>query len=315
MYTVSPRRRAKTRRSPPRSRTPRGGGRSPGPAPGAVRTGSRRTRDAGDRGRGLDAVRSRVVGPQQGERRRGCRRRPREPGVAAELRPLVGRGLRGDLRPASTGDGGRDGQAASGPEKVPSAAGGHGVLHTTTRVTLAVSCESLSVSLRAGQGSCARSPRRRNRRAPLGRARPRLRLHRRAAGAARRPDVTADVGCDVDALALGVSSSADSAALAAEIEALSPAARDELVARLGALLQRRIRVRFDGATAPFEVTLPERGRTAPPASPRARSASWSASPGASPMGPARSPSLPRARFPRSAWRSPARARTRGPWSW
>jgi hypothetical protein len=33
----------------------------------------------------------------------------------------------------------------------------------------------------------------------------------------------ADVGCDVDALALGVSSTADSAALAAEIEALSPA--------------------------------------------------------------------------------------------
>jgi hypothetical protein len=70
----------------------------------------------------------------------------------------------------------------------------------------------------------------------------------------------ADVGCDVDALALGVSSSADSAALAAEIEALSPAARDELVTRLAALLKRRIRVRFDGEPAPFEVSLPERGR-------------------------------------------------------
>jgi hypothetical protein len=74
----------------------------------------------------------------------------------------------------------------------------------------------------------------------------------------------ADVGCDVDALALGVSSSADSAALAAEIESLSPAAREELVARLGTLLKRRIRVRFDGTPAPFEVTLPERGKTRPP---------------------------------------------------
>ena len=74
----------------------------------------------------------------------------------------------------------------------------------------------------------------------------------------------ADVGCDVDALALGVSSSADSAALAAEIEALSPAAREELVARLGTLLKRRIRVRFDGTPAPFEVTLPERGKPRPP---------------------------------------------------
>jgi hypothetical protein len=74
----------------------------------------------------------------------------------------------------------------------------------------------------------------------------------------------ADVGCDVDALALGVSSSADSATLAAEIEALSPAARDELVARLEALVKRRIRVRFDGAPAPFEVTLPQRGKPRSP---------------------------------------------------
>ena len=71
---------------------------------------------------------------------------------------------------------------------------------------------------------------------------------------------TADVGCDVDALALGVSSSSDSAALAAEIEALTPAARDELVDRLASLLKRRIRVRFDGTPAPFEIALPERGR-------------------------------------------------------
>jgi hypothetical protein len=70
----------------------------------------------------------------------------------------------------------------------------------------------------------------------------------------------AEVRCDVDALALGVSSSADSAALAAQIEALSSAGRDDLVARLAAVLQRRIRVRFDGVPAAFETSLPERGR-------------------------------------------------------
>jgi hypothetical protein len=75
---------------------------------------------------------------------------------------------------------------------------------------------------------------------------------------------TAEVGCDVDALALGVSSSADSAALAAEIEALTPTDRDALVDRLASLLKRRIRVRFDGQPAPFEVTLPERGRARGP---------------------------------------------------
>jgi len=86
-----------------------------------------------------------------------------------------------------------------------------------------------------------------------------VRLELRADGA-----WVADVGCDVDALALGVSSSADSAELAAEIEALSPAARDELVARLAVLLKRRIRVRFDGEPAPFEVALPQRGKSRGP---------------------------------------------------
>ncbi len=80
----------------------------------------------------------------------------------------------------------------------------------------------------------------------------------------------ADVGCDVDALALGASSSADSAVLAAEIEALSPASRDELVTRLAAVLRRRIRVRFDGTPAPFELHLPERGH--PPSAGQPRSA-------------------------------------------
>ena len=75
---------------------------------------------------------------------------------------------------------------------------------------------------------------------------------------------TAEVGCDVDALALGVSSSADSAALAAEIQGMAPADREELVARLASLLKRRIRVRFDGTPAPFEVILPERAKARGP---------------------------------------------------
>ena len=72
-----------------------------------------------------------------------------------------------------------------------------------------------------------------------------------------------DVVCDLDALALGVSSSADSAALAAEIGALEPAARERLVAKLEDFLKRRLRVRFDGAPHAFEVALPQRGQ--PPA--------------------------------------------------
>ncbi len=72
-----------------------------------------------------------------------------------------------------------------------------------------------------------------------------------------------DVVCDLDALALGVASSADSEALAAEIEALDPDAREELAERLLVLLKRRLRVRFDGQPDAFEVSLPER-RQPPP---------------------------------------------------
>ncbi|HET7294019.1 MAG TPA: HupE/UreJ family protein [Vicinamibacteria bacterium] len=73
----------------------------------------------------------------------------------------------------------------------------------------------------------------------------------------------ADVTCDLDALALGVDSSADSAALAAEIEALPPPERERLLEGLVALLRRRVRVRFDGTPAPFEVSLPDAGRPEP----------------------------------------------------
>lgn len=74
---------------------------------------------------------------------------------------------------------------------------------------------------------------------------------------------TVDVVCDLDALALGVPSTADSAALAAEIEAMETGARDELVERLHVLLKRRLRVRFDGEPDAFEVSLPDRGQAPP----------------------------------------------------
>jgi hypothetical protein len=74
---------------------------------------------------------------------------------------------------------------------------------------------------------------------------------------------TVDVVCDLDALALGVASTADSAPLAAEIEAMEPTAREELVERLVALLKRRLRVRFDGEPDDFEVSLPGRGEPPP----------------------------------------------------
>jgi hypothetical protein len=72
-----------------------------------------------------------------------------------------------------------------------------------------------------------------------------------------------EVVCDLDALALGVPSTADSAALAAEIEGLEPDEQEELVTRLVAVLQRRLRVRFDGERVDFDVTLPGRGQPPP----------------------------------------------------
>jgi hypothetical protein len=73
----------------------------------------------------------------------------------------------------------------------------------------------------------------------------------------------ADVACDLDALALGVDSSADSAALAAQIAGLPQVDREKLAQDLSTLLQRRIRVRADGQPVPFRVTLPEQGLARP----------------------------------------------------
>jgi HupE / UreJ protein len=76
-----------------------------------------------------------------------------------------------------------------------------------------------------------------------------------------------DVSCDLDALALGVDASADSAALAAEIGAMAAPAQDELATKLTDFLTRRLRLRFDGAPAPFTVSFPERGQARPAGSP------------------------------------------------
>jgi hypothetical protein len=84
-----------------------------------------------------------------------------------------------------------------------------------------------------------------------------------------RPDGTfqADLICDLDALALGVPQNSDEAALVATLRALTP---DELHARLEALrelFRRRVRLRFDGAPAPFDVSFPDQDTPAATESP------------------------------------------------
>ena len=69
----------------------------------------------------------------------------------------------------------------------------------------------------------------------------------------------ADVIYDLDALALGAPIDADDAELAAALAAHSPDELDARVARLRRLFERRVRVRFDNAPAPFEVSFPDHG--------------------------------------------------------
>jgi len=68
----------------------------------------------------------------------------------------------------------------------------------------------------------------------------------------------AELRCDLDALALGRDPKADAREVVAAIRSLSPAERDALLGRLRDLIARRVRVRFDGTPAPFEVGFPER---------------------------------------------------------
>ena len=63
---------------------------------------------------------------------------------------------------------------------------------------------------------------------------------------------------DLDALALGVDPATDAPAVVAAIQALPPAEREALLARLRELLGRRVRVRFDGTPAGFDVAFPDR---------------------------------------------------------
>lgn len=68
-----------------------------------------------------------------------------------------------------------------------------------------------------------------------------------------------DVTCDLDALALGVSPTADSAELAAHLAALPPAELAATREKLRDTLARRLRVFVDGEKAPFTVSFPEHG--------------------------------------------------------
>ena len=66
-----------------------------------------------------------------------------------------------------------------------------------------------------------------------------------------------DVIADLDALALGVSQDADDAELVATLRALVPEEFEERIERVRELFRRRVRVRFDGEPAPFEVAFPD----------------------------------------------------------
>ncbi len=68
-----------------------------------------------------------------------------------------------------------------------------------------------------------------------------------------------EMKCDLDALALGAESKRDSAELVRRLRALSPEELETCARNLKAMLQKRVRVRFDGADAGFEVSFPALG--------------------------------------------------------
>ena len=69
----------------------------------------------------------------------------------------------------------------------------------------------------------------------------------------------AEIVYDLDALALGAPIDTDDAELAAALEGLPPDAFAARVDRLRRLFERRVRVRFDGAPAAFDVAFPDHG--------------------------------------------------------
>ncbi len=66
-----------------------------------------------------------------------------------------------------------------------------------------------------------------------------------------------DMTCDLDALAAGAPSAADSAALAAELRALPPAELERRRERLRRTFERRVRILFDGEPARPWISFPE----------------------------------------------------------
>jgi hypothetical protein len=81
-----------------------------------------------------------------------------------------------------------------------------------------------------------------------------------------RPDGSfwVEIEADLDALLLGAGPGHDSSALVERIATLPEAEIEERLSRLRSLFQRRVRLRFDGEPAPFEVSFPDR-RHAPSA--------------------------------------------------
>ena len=79
-----------------------------------------------------------------------------------------------------------------------------------------------------------------------------------------RPDGTfqADLVVDLDALALGAPQDTDDEELRSALMALSPTELAERLDRLRTLFQRRVRLRFDGEPASFEVSFPDQGTPA-----------------------------------------------------
>ena len=72
----------------------------------------------------------------------------------------------------------------------------------------------------------------------------------------------ADIGLDADALALGLPLEADADMVAQGMHALDPGSFDTSVERARAAVRSDIRISFDGAEAPFEVSFPHHGTPA-----------------------------------------------------
>ena len=68
-----------------------------------------------------------------------------------------------------------------------------------------------------------------------------------------------DVTCDLDALALGVSPTVDSAELAAALETMNAEELSTAIGRLHRTFERRVRIRFDGEADRPRISFPEHG--------------------------------------------------------